>query len=1755
MDKHYGIESIHSALKSKMIDYITTNYLGKNDALRLATESELKETGVLFQEPYIEANAIYKVNINGLTTLNVPSDRDIIKKSLIQLSEKYIGVFKSPYLHQTKAIEAFSSGNDVFIATGTGSGKTECFMWPMISKLVEEANVSRDTWEKRGIRVMMLYPMNALVSDQIGRLRKIVDNEEFKTVLRNGNSKTRLPQFGMYTGRTEYAGQKDINKDKELAKKLSDDLINLYDPETDCSKYESKSKSISQLKHLGKFPSKKDLNKYIDELKKGNHYTDPEDTELITREEMRNNCPDIMITNYSMLQYMLIRPIEQTIWDETKMWLNSDESNKILFVVDEAHMYKGSSGGEVALLIRRFFHKLGISRDKVQFILTSASVPKDSLDSVKKFACDLTGASNDNFVLLTGDKEEIDKLDCFEINPIKMLDNINTDDLKGDFKSKLACIKQIAKNLDWKYSEDDLSTVERLSHWLYTKLSKNSNMIKIIEASNGKATSFEKLSIIAFGSKNLSVSKDATSVLLLLAHLAKKPDGNVYLPTRVHLMFRGISGLSACINSDCQYGDANSKSLGLGKIYIGKQKEKCKCGSKVFELVNDRNCGELFLKGYLDIANKDFVWNKLISSKHDNFKEVHFFIPQQNRPINSPKDNVIVWVDINTGKIIDDESEAIKRKCIRLIYSKHESKDKREKLTFTQCPKCGKSRLNLSDFSTKGNEPFFNLISEQFYSQPPTIFDDAEIEKTPNAGRKVLLFSDSRQRAATLAKDMTRAADEDAMKKALTIAAIDLQDWSLRNNIPPTLNLLYVAFLKISAENKLRFFYGDDEKFLMEDIKKMKDLIARYKRRKKDLPYSVLKGDVFAKVPDLYNEQLLKQLCSKYRSLSDSALCWVVPNTNSTIFENAIEVFYESKIKISEDEFIKIFSSWAYDIMIDYYAVGNEISDDVRLSLPKTSKYGVQLEEKFSNHISNILKEQKFTKFEIDKIYDELKNFLVKGLSGENRYLNTSLLSLKFNAKQSWFKCPLCSGVFPHTLWGKCAKCGVGYPSLMIEKDFDRLNFYRKPVIAAIEKDKSLMTRINVEEHTAQLSHKDSKQKTWSTTETYEMRFQNVYADSNKPVDILSCTTTMEVGIDIGSLTSVGLRNIPPKRENYQQRAGRAGRRGSSVSTIVTFADSGPYDSYYFNNPEFIISGEASKPWIDVNNSKLVGRHINTIIMTKNCPNLDTLSIKDFFNNKYDDIRYKLRETKFEDKDVETLVPQKVLLKQDHIERLIFNLDSLKTKYFEFPENYKEDNDKYKTTLDVLLEESILPTYAFPRNVVGFYIEDNNGKVVERPDRSIDMALNEYAPGKVVVVNKKSYKSGGVYNFHSKFVPEYYDKPAKRYLENNDYYKLMYTCLNDNCTWQSFDKPSTHSCPFCNEDIEEKYVVKPWGFAPINGKSISESKAESEFSYSTEPTLSIVLNQDEMIKPDEFKNLKYVDLPDQSLTISNKGKKEQGLYTGFTMCKLCGAIVPGDDFDGLKKIQKPYTSQRSKFRCMHPDTEIENVYLGNTSSTDMIVFQINLNNDLFDTMSDNIWLNSAVNSLAEAISSAACNILDIEFGDLSCGSRVRFDEEYTFVDIFLYDNLSSGAGYSSAIADRLKELLSETKKILENCNVDCDTACNECLKHYRNRNKHNILNRKLGLVLLNWVLENDTPSEIPVHMQYKMIEPISKLLENSNISIVDQKIFLNETKEVYVYPSSWSVNKADIPKNAILLKDDLVRYSIPEVYKIIKNYI
>lgn len=1745
MDK-YGVKSTHEAIKNKLMDYISTVYLGKNDSLRAACMAELKDTGILYQKPYIEANHAYLSVPDGIEAANLPAN---VKTILREMIERDLGVFKNPYRHQIDSLENYYAGRDLFVSTGTGSGKTECFMWPMATKLVMEQINSPDTWKIRGIRAIMLYPMNALVSDQMGRLRKMIGNGEhgFHELIYKINPDARVPQFGMYTGRTPYPGYRDFTEDKHLAETIRNDILGQSD------------EVIEKLKDLGKYPLKYNLGEFADRLEQENSVlTDPRDAELVTRQEMHALCPDILITNYSMLEYMLMRPIEKSIWESTQKWLESSDNNKLLFIIDEAHMYRGSSGGEVALLVRRVLHKLGIGRNRAQFILTSASVPKENDDEVITFACDLSAQDErkNSFTIIRGTEEQIN-FTGKEIDPSALFD-YDVDSLQGDWEEKKEAIRNFAERLHFNL-DCDLDDEKAVENWLYNILLSTNPMRRIMKETRGNATSFEVLALRTFPGVDVSVAQKATSAFLAIAPLAKNKDNQVLYPARLHMMFRGLQGIYACSNPACSCKNHDG-TMGLGRIYLNKPSTRCKCGGLIYELLNERSCGALFLRGYLDASEGDnpFVWSESGLQLSDDLKEVLFYIVPNDGSFTKKKKEVNVgWLNTISGKIDLFHDHSGDNSFLHIAFSTTEIKGRPNQWVFKTCPKCEKRNFAATDFVTKGNEPFFNLVSEQFYVQPPV----PKYSNLINQGRKVLLFSDSRQRAAVLARDLTKAADEDAMKKALTVAAKQLQEWAKENDDQPTLSLLYVFFLKVAYQNKLRFFYGNNEIDLLKDLEKMEE---RYKKKGDALKYPLLARKYFSHKPDQYSEHLLRQLCSNFRSLTDAGLCWIEPCDDGENFDEIEESLADSGVEMTIEEFKVLFAAWAMEIMTSEYAIGSDIPDAVRYNITAyKQRMGVENETDLPPRIRDLLSDHGYSKDQIKAITKQLSLFLAKGTNSATYYLNLETIALHFGASHEWYKCPRCSGIFPFTVWGKCAHCGKkGLPRLMKGDDFKGIDFWRGPVLRAIDGDpQALMTRINTEEHTAQLSHKDQRDNTWSTTEDYEMRFQNVHVNNDRPVDILSCTTTMEVGIDIGSLTAVGLRNIPPMRENYQQRAGRAGRKSAAISTIVTFADNRPHDSYYFHNPEKMISGEPRTPWIDVNNLKLVSRHFNVMLITEFFDNIgkgaDQEEIQAFFSLWYQQFVSFVQGKHADDFDMEALIPVGIQFDfENYKNQFLSEMGNLKKRFDAFPENYKEDDNTFKTVLDTLLDAGVFPTYSFPKDVVGFYIEDDAGKtIVQKPERSLDMAISEYAPGRIIVVNKETYKSGGIYSFHSKFKPEEQDHPARPYFDSKDYYRPLYYCDEQSCNWMGLSY--TRICPFCGkESIKEKYLLKPWGFAPIAGRKQNGADEEGEISYAENPSYSITPTEEEMVDVPSHDNLRYSKRSDDPLIILNKGPAEKG----FMVCKDCGAAVPGDDPSQLekKKILKPYVHPHKSYSCHHPASQIVNTYLGNQFRTDMVVYEIVLDNNEINVDPNGLWIRRAGQTLAEALTLAGGRLLDIEFNEIKSGYRLRYayDRKKTFVDVFLFDSLSSGAGYCSALADRTEELMEEARKVLVSCPAGCDSACHECLMHYWNQRVHANLDRFAALELLNWCQKSILPDPLSFDVQNSLLQPLNFMGSDYSIETEGGKHYIRvngRSREIVAYPAMWSRQNSRIPNNVVAVSDKLLKYALPKADAVIRD--
>ena len=1736
-----GAYSVHKQLREELENYIKSQYFGKTPLLLDTISSHIDDEGLLYQKPYIESSPAYKSINNGISEAKIP---EWMRGFFISLSDAGLNVYKSPFVHQIKALEAAVSGKDLFVSTGTGSGKTECFMWPLLAKMASEAKNNPETWEKRGVRTIIMYPMNALVSDQVVRLRRLIGDQEkrFIQIFRNECGKeSRRPQFGMYTGRTPYPGSEPRRKeDHQLVQTLS----RLSFPKTDNEK-----KYFQQLLEEGRIPAKENMEEFLEGLNDGKHIPNPEDAELITRFEMQQFTPDILITNYSMLEYMLLRPREGKIWRNTKEWLESNEENKLLYIIDEAHMYRGSSGGEVALLIRRLFHKLGIKRDRVQFILTTASMPdatEEDRNAVKLFANELTASDEQReFCYLTGEREEIAGHQKYDI-PFSFLSSVDPSDFENDEESRLTSLNNFWSKVEGKPSV--FTSPDEAYLWLYEHIIDYRPFAELIRMCRGSAISLDELSNTIFPNEIKEEALNAISVLLAIAPLARNKKGAVLFPARMHMLFKGLKGVYACSNPNCSHSHSD-ESLSLGEIFISEEHLNCPyCNSVVYELYNDRRCGALFYKGYIleDDANGGFngnvfLWHYPGQYFDRKLKEIHLFIPEKGFELskkNSKNPVLPCYLDINSGFInFNDDSQADNPNMRKLYYCNYSAPGIPQVLTFPSCPHCQHqmSTAQLSSFNTRGNQSFFNLIKSQFQVQPPVPGKDNDPDRLPNQGRKVLLFSDSRQRAAKLARDMSEASDIMAARQLMMLAIRDMEKKG--NN--SSFNSVYDYFCIAAANHHSHIFHEPErEKFASDCETATSNLRRSEKRGMEYIPRFNIEN-----APNQMKQFLLQLFCGAYNTLWDSASSWIEP-TNQALFD-AVDILEESGITVTDEEFLELFNAWIISVCDTGTALGHTIPDAIRLNVrPRYSGYGLDKDWKFTKNIIDIMGWNEDDALKWKRVLKE--SFLdVSSDNSDKYYVDLSRIKPRFDPEHAWYRCEKCSELTPYMLKMRCPSCGAQSLHKVNEKEYEALSFWRKPIDDAL--DGGAIHIIDTEEHTAQLSHKDQRDNMWSKTEEYELRFQDLIQEGESPVDILSSTTTMEVGIDIGSLVAVGLRNIPPMRENYQQRAGRAGRRGASLSTIVTFCEDGPHDTLYFNNPVPMFRGDPRRPWIDITSEKLLQRHFTMVILQEylaaNDSSIDEMPAYVFLDEHIEDFINYAQSYSVDDGDL--LIPLNCTFdRKNHISILTEELKKLKEKRDSHPELFGLDDngntDDLKSLLDSLYEEGIVPTYSFPKNVVSTYICNSYGKTQYEVDRGLDVAIGEYAPGRSIVVDKQTYQIGGLYYPGSERKQGLATSPARNYIDDPNYLKRVMTCHE--CGWFGLADDNMQTCPFCgNTSIEETVpMLRPWGFAPKNARAIPNAQLSEEYSAVQPPLYSTLPDSDDIKNVPGYKRIRVASRTNQRIIMMNKGVSSMG----FMVCEDCGAAMPGNTDAVLKELSRPYITKLAKGRCQHPNAL--NVNLGYDFVTDMMVLEFALDDTVVDTRRNgNPWLPRAAQSLAEALRLAASKELDIEFSELVTGYRLRTTQNESYVDIYLYDSLSSGAGYAAAVANEIDKLLVSVKDILKNCSCTC--SCYKCIKHYRNQYVHGMLDRFAALQLLNWGRDSSIESSFSNEEQKELLSPLIYILEKSGYhmgfemgTITIQRNGLAKT--IGVYPSMWAEPKG---KNTIYLSDALLKYAKP----------
>ena len=1798
------------SISRRHIEFLEATYHISNERL-IKERKQLMQEGTVFTEPWIEGTPRYKSG-KGFEEINIENS---VKTILKELQNR--GLVAPPYEHQFKSLESFFSGNkNLVVSTGTGSGKTEIFLFSLIGMLAKEADRGIST-KMRAVRTIVLYPMNALVADQLARMRRLFGSSSGSQAILNMFG--RKIQFGMYTSRTPYHGVYDEKKNDRRIRPIIDYFVKLKKENKDL--YE-------ELSQKGRIPTK-DLEGFSSGgTKKERYRTQRGDTELYTRQEMlfpneNGGVPDLLITNYSMLEYMLLRPIEQPFFENTRKWLNADKENQLLVVIDEAHLYRGAQGAEVAMLVRRLLNHLGIGQDRVRFILSSASLgdPEKLKVVGAEFGSNLTGADQQTFEIITGERMQLE--DCPEIS-----DNLNIESItnrKGDTDE---VVHDIVESLNWglKFSPESKDFGNKLRE----KLISEKRFRILYDMITAKPASLSSLSKTLFPEADkLSTSEDATLNLLFLSSKATLEGGEKLLPSRIHIIFKGLPKLYICLNPNCTAKRAtDDDNKLLGKMYT-EPRFQCECGARVFELLTDRDCGSAYIKAYrksIDAAlDMVFLWDEIQTGRYNTttegseYDELHILMEEPRKDPDRSKEGPSSLFDrtpksflnIYTGHITEDPGKEDDPDFIT-VWIPQEMTDPRPNnystlWSWKRCPACGRKKkssnteIPIMDLETKGEEPFANITKELFLIQPP----DLKKETLPNRGKKVLCFSDGRQKAARLARDLQRTVERDSFREMVIEVVKTSQGKSLDS--------LYPIFLVLSAEYNVGFFDDEDSvdsyegsRTLFETSKnQLKEIAAKYNETAHEL---IENEDFYDEInsprPSQYNRALLRSLGNKYYSMRalltayvepSNLVCETIKKENIGIEEKILKglLLYIIQNALSEEAYDKGISEIDRQLTRQNLnkptgwprAGGEGLGRDELI--PEEIFQPVDLEltqDQINSFRSSIIRTHKIKEMKIPKLFE--------ANSKQRYFLNPKAVILHLAIFDDWYRCKGCHEFTPTGINGRCEQCGGDIEKVASDDMYltGRKELYRNPckdILKGIRKPFTLRS----EEHSAQISSKDASD-IFSPSERYELLFQDIMISENtneQPVDILSSTTTMEVGIDIGSLTGVGMRTIPPLPANYQQRAGRAGRTGASLSTIITYADNSPFETYNFNHPELLIGAQNSEPIIYIKNKRIIERHVNATLIQKffqKAPISQTADVfsslgsaAQFFNGNGN---FSLKE--FQDwvqknvfdnnsgtaENIAKILPNSLedirsddpYWKEEFIRKTANNfIDSLKNLS---THNYWNSTDEEDyNLLSALLDDALLPTFSFPIDVCTFAVFDNNPtenrvKTKYEIGQDLKQALSEYVPSRQIVVDKKTYTSYGLYFPFASDLINRARQVGWNSLKWLNYCTRCKTILTENSVdlSQNDEKCRITSC---GAPIKSVRIYKPEGFSPeVKDRRVVEGeKKEDNRIYAQAAKFPLSSNENEDVSIIESFGTKHGIVyhgRDKELQVVNFGPNEEG----FMVCGECGTI--GDKESLSKSHNRPYPIYSKGMRISNQCSGSSPVVMtcfGFSFHSDITVLRIKFTGDLKLEYGEP-WFETACQSLSEALVIGATRTLIIDPRELSGNYRVLgptvedTNKKITgYVEFFLYDTTPGGAGFSGSVYHRFKEVLQTTKTLLSEC--ECEQSCPSCLRTYTNRIWHEKLDRNLALDLLNYLSTGSlpVPSKSRTKIFFDRLDKTLKLMDpNLQTNIHSESANLNvglNGKEVRVILKS-CMTQTPITTNSVVYASDFeMIHSLPTV--------
>jgi DEAD/DEAH box helicase domain-containing protein len=1685
--------SVQAALREAYLRYYDTAYRLRDPALQEERRSLLEAPGVVFTDPLLEPIPTYDPVESIAASCAAVGLSPAIADQLGGMLFGEDGSFRLR-AHQAQSLRASLDGEgsrrNVVVTSGTGSGKTEAFLLPLFARLLREAeqwgpdeNLHR-WWDRESaggawqparrssrepaVRAMVLYPTNALVEDQISRLRRAVSS---------ATASGAPPRFffGRYTGATIGGGEVPRRMSESRLREAAEELRQM---ERDLDDLAPEDATDAEL--VSQFP-------------------DPRNGELLTRWDMIRTPPDILVTNYSMLNVMMMRERENPLFEQTAGWLAEDRSRAFTLVVDELHTYRGTQGTEVALILRSFLRRIGLGPDSPQLrcIGTSASLEGDEgLEYLEQFF----GVDRRSFLISPG-----------EPRPLDAQEAIPRADLEA-VASRVAAGEEHALSEAMKAHRLDRAVAGAC-----------------VEPEGPRAVPMRRVEERLFGERD---GEGSVAFEAVLQALAQKEAGADQVPFRAHIFARLIRGIWACSDPGCTAVADSYRYEGraVGRLFA-TPRLGCECGARVLELLYCFQCGDVSLGGFVSeavgsMADEQDCWylSAMASGESGERSEpLNAFRRPYGRymwysPHPPPRD-VNGWSHVHPAGGAED----VRRPRTQLSFLAAGYDPRLGLLTPALGADATGTMLNVTN-PPDGEHHRIPALPEHCprcdaagHNSDPGIFFRGVVRSpirghttgTARVGQvlldrivkvvaedpkeaRTIIFTDSRDDAAGTAagvelnhfRDLVRqlmttelsqavsplellrraAAGDELGEEDARLAEIykrgDADAWA-------SLRLVARGLGEPADEEAIRRFEqaqgasgaGLPWRTLLERMQQR--LVAlgvnpagpeRSVERFRDEPWwrlyeppdgqwTMLEPEARAVGEERGREGLERYVAAALfdrggRDFESIGLGWLeAPRARSgdlPLAGDAAEEALRSTIRL-------LGLSDRYDgARFRSEGRGRPLG---RYLAAVAEHHGLDSTAELEHAIEDVLRES-----------DVAKDWTLA--------LPSLQIVLAGKSAPGW-RCERCQTLHLHRSAGVCTTSGCNSTRLLKVSVDEHLDDYYEWLA------RDLPQRLHIEELTGQT-------KPLAEQRARQRRFKGAMLRAPKEseltqgIDALSVTTTMEVGVDIGSLRSVMMANMPPQRFNYQQRVGRAGRKGQPFSFSVTLCRDRTHDDFYFNNPERITGERPPQPYLDLSREQIVRRVIAAealrvaflSLSAETRPPHNRESAHGAFG-KADEWKDSHREpiaawlqdspevleiveeitgyTGLDDGDRRGL---QGWIRGELADRIDEVVDSPFLIQSELSER--------------LANAGVLPMFGFPTRVRSLYgrppqsLRDDDSAQVS--DRALEMAISSFSPGTEVMKDKQLHLAVGfaAWEFQGKR-PRPVDplgEPVK-----------VRRCPT--CGAVEPQEIGGGSCALCRSTMEDFDLYQPLGFRSDFDPRDFDDQGERG-PAGRNPELARVPEEP---PPHQLEGLAMTSIPESTIYTVNDNDGEL-----FKMYRFDGTVVvPSPDL----YAEQPRLP-RNRFDG-EPDYEGA---IGAVKPTDVLLLQL----EPLDLPGPMPTLTtrrdrtpggmSALWSFAEMLRRAGALELDVSPNELEIGIQ-PFPTDLGFSHrIFIADALENGAGYATQLGREevmgrvLGRILEQIAPGLEGQrHLSCDSSCPDCLRSYDNRRLHSLLDWRLGLDL------------------------------------------------------------------------------------------